>query len=289
MLPYEWMGVLALGVLWVNTLLVVAAALKRARPLLVRARAFRRLAAGEVATGVVRGRLRGDGPRAELAIEQTGRVATGSAQAIVWHDRSYTSALSGGELVHDDVVYDIEETTEIEVWPADARVAAAHACEGEVAFDAAFADAQKARGVKRVTRAVLEADQEVYVFGKVERRSDDRYVISPPEGQKLVVAEVDPGILTSRRAATISLVLVPLMLLGAAICTALALTPPRFDGWISKAGGLLGFIFFLLVLPAGTAINDYARLPHERILRGRWNDPRGRSRPIKSASVKPSA
>jgi hypothetical protein len=33
-------------------------------------------------------------------------------------------------------------------------------------------------------------------------------------------------------------------------------------------------VFFLLVLPAGTAVRDLVRVPSERILRGRWDEPR---------------
>ena len=42
-----------------------------------------------------------------------------------------------------------------------------------------------------------------------------------------------------------------------------AFWPPVFDSWQSKAGGLLCFVYFLLVLPAGTRMRDLTELkPH---------------------------
>ncbi len=76
-----------------------------------------------------------------------------------------------------------------------------------------------------------------------------------------------------RRARFVRFVFVPAILAGAAGCTALALTQPVFESVASKLGGLLGLVFFLVVLPAGTAIRDFMREPSRRFVRGVWEDP----------------
>lgn len=66
----------------------------------------------------------------------------------------------------------------------------------------------------------------------------------------------------------------PGMFLVAAICTALAMTEPVFDGWVSKLGGLVSVLYFLLVLPAGTMLRDAVRDPSAKSLGGRWVESR---------------
>ncbi|MEZ4312522.1 MAG: hypothetical protein R3F14_31220 [Polyangiaceae bacterium] len=52
--------------------------------------------------------------------------------------------------------------------------------------------------------------------------------------------------------------------------TALALWPPRFDGWVSLLGGVLGLGYFLAVQPVGTAVRDALRPPSTAFVRGVW-------------------
>jgi hypothetical protein len=77
---------------------------------------------------------------------------------------------------------------------------------------------------------------------------------------------------------------VPGVVVGAAVCTIVAMHQPVFDSLVSKIGGLLGFIYFLLVLPAGTMVRDWMREPHERIVRGKWVAPTSSAAEAKTSS-----
>src|SRR5688500_11719493 len=129
MLTREVMGVLALGILWVNTLLVVAAALGRLRAIRALGRSLVPVVSGQVTRG----------PLARYSVEQVGRAAEGP-DAIVFSDRAYTSAVLGGAIEPGGP---IGENARAEVWVGEAEVARAAACPGVEAFDAAFRDAKK--------------------------------------------------------------------------------------------------------------------------------------------------
>src|SRR5262245_43507383 len=126
MLSNTWMAALALGILWVNSLLVAAAALKD----------FGRLAAlkRRLERSVVRGTVaRGDGPAGVLAehrVEQVGR-ATDDGR-IVFSDRSYAGTVHGGAIARDDGgELALPAAQNAEVWVAPEAVAAAAACPSE--------------------------------------------------------------------------------------------------------------------------------------------------------------
>src|SRR5690606_29875044 len=92
-LTREVMGVFALGVLWLNTLLVAAAAVARARELWRRRSTLAPLdPAGPGGYGLLRATA-GSEDLAVLAIEQVGRHAAGRKRAILWHDRSHASTV----------------------------------------------------------------------------------------------------------------------------------------------------------------------------------------------------
>src|SRR6185436_7948046 len=99
MLTRETMGVLALAILWVNTLLVAAAALKQAGEHTSRLRALRSISPGDEGEGLLHGRIEeGLGPGGALAcheVEQIGRAASeqGGQRAILFGDRSFRGAV----------------------------------------------------------------------------------------------------------------------------------------------------------------------------------------------------
>lgn len=254
MLTREWMGVLALGILWVNTLLVAGAALQRVAGLLGLAR--------RIAHGVRRGRA----PRAlaSVSVDQVGRYGAGAKRAIVWHDRAYASAIAGGEVtVGDGESLVVPATTHAMVWVDEPTVRAAADLTSTAAFDEAYASARKAKGFAR--KVVAEVGDDVFVAN-----------VRTEQGDAWLVSTFDPVAWCRSRALVIAALFVPALLAIAAGVTVVALWPPAF-GTVSMVGAFMGVVYFLLVLPAGTAIRDWARLPHERILRGAWKDPEGRS------------
>lgn len=273
-LTREVMGAFALGVLWLNTLLVAAAALGRARELARRRRALRKLdldAPGSY--GVAR--VTGEEGLALLAIEQVGRWAAGRKRAILWHDRKQSSAVRGGQVALGGRSIRVEAATAgAETWLPPARVTAAAACADGNAFDAAWPEARKARGSARELKVETRAG-ELWVAGTLRREGDELVLFSDGEDRPLVVAEIDPRAWLGQRI-TMLFVFAPATVVGAALCTAVALWPPVFEGVVSRVGGLLCFVYFLLVLPAGTRARDAALEPPRRLLRGRWDDPQTR-------------
>lgn len=259
MLTREWMGVLALGILWVNTLLVAGAALQRVARLTRLMRELR---------GAVR---RGPAPSATFAavtVEQVGRYGAGSKRHILWHDKAYGSEIGGGEIaLSGGGSLVVPSTSSAMVWLDQARVKSAADERTEKTFDDAYAGARKAKGFGRKITVSVDLGDEVYV-AKLPGEAGDTWL----------VASMDPLGWCRGRALVITVAFVPSVLLVAAGITLLALWPPAF-GTVSIIGALLGVLYFLLVLPAGTAVRDWARLPHERIIRGAWADPAGRATP----------
>ena len=124
-LPYEWLGLLALAILWVNVLLVAGAALAQRRRLgEIRASWLAARARGELVEGVVE---RGDGPDGALAIrriEQSGRAMTvGGPDRILFTDRRAQSASLGGAVRSGDRVIEVAAQDGAEIWIDDAAPA----------------------------------------------------------------------------------------------------------------------------------------------------------------------
>ncbi len=246
MLSKEVMGVLALAILWVNTLLIAGDALKRAGALL-RLRA--RLA------GAVRGRVtRGDGPGgaiATLAIDQIGRAADDAA-SIVFHDRGAAGAVHGGAVAiegGEEIALGAAEG--VDVWVDAEAIARAAACASPEAFDRAYESARKAKGFSRTVAARIGVGEEVFAT------RDGRFV-----------STLDPRAALAKRA-LVALAFVAAEIGLAAGCTIVALWPPVF-GTVSTVGGALCLGYFLLVQPAGTALRDAILVPGRAIVRGRW-------------------
>lgn len=292
MLSRELMGLLALGILWVNTLLVALAAAKDLAALLAKRRSLRalHLELGELHAGVLVGRVaRGDGPGGALAaqsIEQIGRSAgeggeAGATRAILFSDRAASGVIFGGALRVEIAPGEAEEIAiaaaeGAEVWlPREELERAAEEPSGD-SFDRAYEDAKKARGYARTVTASVEAGRTIWIAGELTREGDDgafRIGGPPAHGAAVIVSTVDPRALCGRKIA-LSIVAIGGILAVAAGSTALALTRPHF-GIVSTLGGAAALAFFLLVQPAGTMLRDAVRLPHRALLRGAWRREEG--------------
>jgi hypothetical protein len=288
MLSKELMGVLALAILWVNTLLIAAAAWKEIAALTGRRRRLVPVS-GDAGVGLVRARVtKGAGPGGALAvqrIEQLGRAATrddGGRRVIHFADRSAVGEVFGGTVTRDDgdVEIVVEADASAEVWVSATTLAANGACASDEAFDRAFADAKKAKGyVRAVEGAALG---EVYLFGQLRPMGKGLALAAAKPGG-LLVATFDPRPWIDRKIALATLFIAFDLALSAA-CTAVALWPPRF-GLVSTLGGAACLGFFLTAQPAGTALREALRLPSRAWLRGRWI----RSAPVQEAAAPPHA
>lgn len=262
MLSREIMGLLALGVLWVNTLLIAAAALKEV------GRQMRLRASLAPVKGTV---VRGDGEGGGLArhtVDQLGRSAGDPAQrrGILFHDRGYAGEIFGGAISTELGEVAIDAAKPARVWLPVAALRDAAACPSDEAIDVAFDDARRAKGFSRTVSVTIEPGREVWVAGELVREPSLRIVA--PAGGELLVSTFEPRALLTRNIA-LGVFAALGFLAGAGVCTAITLTGPRF-GTTSIVGAALGIVFFLLVQPAGTALRDAVRLPHVGILRGEW-------------------
>lgn len=305
MLTREIMGCLALAILWVNTLLVVAVAAKTLGALWARRRGLRLYGEGRGSGyGLVKGRVaRGEGPDGAFArrhVEQLGRSAGDPerGRTIVFSDRSLASEVFGGAVRLEgegtgegDGTEEVEvaaATAGAEVWLEEAALREAAVCPSPERFDAAFEDARKARGFARAVEANVGADAAVWIAGDVVRaREGGPLRVAASRERGLLVSAFDPRPRVAR-AILLSIVALVGMLIGAAVCTALALTRPCF-GTVSMIGGGLSLVFFLLVQPAGTWLRDAVLMPHAAFLRGEWKGSpearkKERARPARSVT-----
>lgn len=249
MLTLEIMGLLGLAILWVNTLLVVGAALTPLAELLSRLRrGFRR---GEIEEGA------DDGVLAAHVVEQVGRQASDDAarQAILFHDRAYRSELAGGVVALDGERLSLDAGAPVEVWfsQEEKRERAESAASD---FDEAYRASKKAKGFVRDIACALREGQPVWLAQGSDRAP-------------LLLASFDPrGFLRARIAIVIGFQLA--MLAISALLTWLCLHPPVF-GTVSTVGGALALVHFLLVMqPLGVTVRELALLPHQAIVRGTW-------------------
>ena len=273
MLSQSLMGLFALGILWVNTLLVVGAAYGVLRGLLRRlSRATAHLTTGEVID---------DGPVASHTVEQVGRRASDdrARKAILFHDRAYLSRIHGGSIRTDDgtpLTLAEAEGNRVEVWLEHAELEELASCRDHDVFDEAYASASKARGYCREVTAHIAFGDQVWIVGR-ERDG----IIEPLADGSLLIATFDPRELC-RRKAFMLLAFIFAVIGAAALCSYLALYPPIF-GTVSIIGGVLGLVFFLLVQPAGVLARDAALTPNRAHLRGEWirsgSDGRGAVKP----------
>lgn len=252
MLTLEIMGLLGLAILWVNTLLVVGAALTPLAELL--ARLARDLRRGEITEGA------DDGVLAVHVVEQVGRQASDDAarQAILFHDRAYRSELAGGVVTIEGEALPIAAGEPVEVWVAP-RPKRESRASSAADFDEAYRASRRAKGYARDIQSEL-------------REGEPVWLASATEGAPLLLASFDPrGYLRARVAIVIAFQLA--MLAISAAVTWLCIYPPVF-GTVSTVGGALGLVHYLLVLqPLGVTVREFALLPHQAIVRGSWIKP----------------
>ncbi|MDI1450122.1 hypothetical protein [Polyangium sp. 6x1] len=275
-LPYELMGLFVLGVLWVNTLLVVAAAYKEIAALSAFARRLVPLGANSDGTGLLIGRVtRGDGDGRSLAahvVPQVGRLARGDEPVVLFEDRPAEGASFGGAIEAEGRTIEIPPLTGpgVEVWHGPDALSAAAACPSPEAFDAALPDAKKARGFSRKVTATIPEGQILYAFGAL-RKDGATPRLAPAEDGTLLLSTIDPRSFCAQKARLGWLFLAGVLALAAGV-TALALHEPLVST-TSKLGGALGLAFFLLVQPAGTGLRDALARPSAAALRGEWRRP----------------
>lgn len=286
MLSKELMGVLALAILWVNTLLIAAAAWKEIAALTVWRRRLVPVD-GDDGVGLVRARVaHGAGPGGALAVqrvEQLGRAAThddGGRRVIHFADRSAVGEVFGGTATRDGIEITVDAEATAEVWVPATALTASGACASDEVFDRAFADAKKARGFPRAVEGAAEG--EVYLFGQLRPMGQGLALAAAKPGG-LLVATFNPRPWIDRKIALAALFIVGDVALAAG-CTAVALWPPRF-GLVSTLGGAACLGFFLIAQPAGTALRDAVALPSRAWLRGKWV----RSAPVHEPTAPPHA
>jgi len=264
MLSFEIMGLLALGILWVNTLLLAGAALSPLRELFGRLRRWRR--DGLMQAIVVAGTE--DGALARYEVEQTGHKAADDDDrpAILFHDRAYRSFVYGGRVTIDGDEIALEPSDDGEVWLTAAEKAEAGACPDAAAFDEAYPNARKAKGWHREVRRDLREGDAIYVHA---RRDNGRLVA--PEGAPMMLATHDPrGWCRARAALVIGFQLMVLAMAGG--ITYLALYPPLF-GTVSTIGGVVGLLYFITIQAVGVSVREMTLAPPKTALRGSWLRP----------------
>ena len=252
------MGLFALGVLWLNALLVAAAALSTRARLVQIAEALRLArAAGELVSGRV---VAVDGADAlgTRKVAQLGRAMTiPGPDRILFTDREIGHDVAAATLSTHDGDLRIEASDRAEVWPAPDAIAVR-----EDDFAKAWEAASTSKGHPS------HASEKVGVPGELI------WVRGRREGSALVptlVSAMDPiAWCASARARLLAFAIGELALCG--VVTAVAFVPPVF-GVVSTLGGALSLAFFLGVQPMGVAERRRALTPARRPLGGLWQRP----------------
>jgi hypothetical protein len=250
-LPYGWLAIGALVILWSNTLLVVLAAARPVRQLLDYRSRFASGGCGEV--------IEGD-PIACHVIAQTGRRASDDSErrGILFHDAAHHSRFAGGSISAEGgglTRFDGLPDDSLEVWIDELRWRDIVAELQTTGFDEAYAAACKARGFRRDITCPLGVGDRVW-FSALD------------DPDRALVASFDP--LPWCRARLLEAAgWLTLMLALLAGITVLLFWPPIF-GAVSTAGGGIAIVYFLLVQPAGVMLRDALAPPSRTMLRGSW-------------------
>jgi hypothetical protein len=254
------MGALALGVLWVNTLLIALDAWRRRAALSRRLAALRasRASGALVEAEILEGRGPG-GAFAERSVRQVGRALTVEGPPrILFTDASASGEVFGGRAKVGGEELEIVPAAEVELWCSPSPEARGDLSE----FEAAWSRASTFKGFSTVLSRTAGKGARVWLW------------LEPSAGATRSVRLVstdDPTLVVGRARRPLA-VLVLVALAGAAAVTALAAWPPVF-GLVSTLGGALALVFFLAIQPLGTAARDRARLPSEGHVGGVWQRP----------------
>lgn len=255
MLDSVVMGALALGVLWVNVLLIAAAALTQRSALGTKLASLRAASArgdlveGEVTSGVL----------AERRTAQVGRAMTNAGpDRILFTDKATATNVPGGSIRTGSRELTVLDAPAAEVWLGNELPAERTGIDG---FDAAWKRASTSRGVE--LDVVRRAGQGTHVWIAGVREGD---ALRPT-----LVASASPLAELARGRRLLSSVALAALVGGAGI-TAIVLVPPVF-GTVSTIGGALGIAFFLLIQPAGVVARNRARTPDRQPVGGIWQRP----------------
>lgn len=249
----EFMAAACLGIVWINTGLIVAHGLGDLRRIL---RLGRRLA------GTV-GRFTVDAPDGGAAFRLIQAGRTRGDGSIYFHDRGSECSLSGSataELKRGTIPVASDPGT-LWVWPTGEEIQAATECRSQADYDALAAPALHARGAERI--AVVRLNHGSIAGGQVSDgalRGDLEHPI--------IISSRDPRRRLRSLALRVTLVLTSIVLVALAL-TALCFVGPAF-GLVSMLGALGLFLYFLLVQPVGVWLSESVRWPHEAPRGGVW-------------------
>jgi hypothetical protein len=283
MLSREVMGILALWILWGNTLLIAAAAAKQVAAVWRWARALRPLPAGGIGGGLAvgRGQARAGGALSRYELTQVGRAgaARGRARTIHFADCSQSGQVHAGVVHTAAGPIHLPENAAAEVWPDPGALArAVSQVDDPAQFAALYEAARRPHGYARTVRIDLGvglgvgAGQPLFIAGEV-RAAAGRLELGPAPalGNRILVSALDPRGWVRGRIA-LGLLFIVAALGGAGVVTGLSLYPPVF-GRVSTLGALLGLGFFLGIQPLGTAVRDALTRPGLAPVRGRLVEP----------------
>jgi hypothetical protein len=251
-LTNETMGAFCLGVVWLNTLLIVAHVWQAQRAL-----ARERDAVGRVVSGTVVSAEEG-GSLASLVISQVGRaITTGGPDRILFTEASRTASVHAGAIEIEGRPTRVAPAVGARAWALGGT-----GVRSDADFDVAYRAASTNRGLASELRFEVGAPgARVWVAG------DDA-------GDELVarlVSDRDPhAVLASGRRRAFGFIALALGVLAG--ITALALVRPWFSG-LSTLGGALAVAYFLAVQPLAVALREAIAVPEQRRVGGQWTRP----------------
>ncbi|MCB9643152.1 MAG: hypothetical protein H6728_08760 [Myxococcales bacterium] len=270
-----WLGLLLLVIMWVNALLIAAAAWIEMRDIEARASSWESLPEGTEGEGLLFVRIEAAEQGKAFAtqsVEQSGHAmqAKASHRRIGWWDRLHDSSIAGGRLSWGEHTLEVPSYASpiADVWPSRQEQEEAAAHFSMVELDEIYEKAAKPRGVRRSLQFAMEPGQEVWVSGRVAKEGQ-HLRLYPDKHEKVLVSSVDPRVWLIEKRRLVWFFMVSELTL-CALCTVMCLWPPVFTGWISRLGGAAFLAFFLGVQPLGTVVRDALRPPSWAFLHGAW-------------------
>ncbi|MGB1276854.1 MAG: hypothetical protein ACPG77_14000 [Nannocystaceae bacterium] len=285
---YDVMGLLTMGIFWLNMGLIAFAALARMGPIRSRIASLGDLVGDghghthlrEGGRVLLHGHVvaaQSDNALAVHRVEQTGRSA-GEGQ-IFFHDRAYASEVGGGaiEVATESGIVRIELPAigqQVEVWPRPGAIKPATIPE-QTDFTKAQAQARRASGFRRQLITPIVVGDEVWVSGCLAptEAGERTLELAGPRAEHgdVLVSAVDPKV-WAKRCAALCVGFALATLLVSIGCTVAALWPPVY-GTISKLGALVGMAILMGNMLFGNLVRDAVRTPIRRIIGGCWQRP----------------